>query len=197
MPGYKKNRVTWLLAFLITRYESILSTVSPSAGCSVFLSNHSSRKQSCPATRSRREDQALLLRRRLPLVPNKASSDAGPELAGRESHEAMESPEALMCPLEKGDRGIEISKSSRWQPCCWAIDTVFILFYTVAFCRELTEVSRSDYWNLSGRRRVFTDKLFKIKHLSGKRRGFTDELSFTDGLWLWLNRLWLSVFSWF
>ena len=29
---------------------------------------------------------------------NKASSDAGPELAGRESRAAMESPEALMCP---------------------------------------------------------------------------------------------------
>jgi len=51
-------------------------------------------------------------------VPNKASSDAGPELAGRESHEAMESPEAQMCTLEKGVRGIEISKSPRWQPCC-------------------------------------------------------------------------------
>ena len=95
------------MAFLITHYESILSAVSPSAGCSVFLSNHSSRKQSCPATRSRREDQALLLRRRLPLVPNKASSDAGPELAGSGSHKAMESPKAMMCPLEKGVRGIE------------------------------------------------------------------------------------------
>ena len=30
----------------------------------------------------------------------KASSDAGPELAGRESCVAMESPQALMCPLE-------------------------------------------------------------------------------------------------
>ena len=30
----------------------------------------------------------------------KASSDAGPELAGRESRVAMESPQALMCPLE-------------------------------------------------------------------------------------------------
>ena len=39
----------------------------------------------------------------------KASSDAGPELAGRESCMAMESPQALMCPLEKGVRGIEIS----------------------------------------------------------------------------------------
>ena len=37
----------------------------------------------------------------------KASSDAGPELAGRESRVAMESPQALMCPLEKG-----INKSS-------------------------------------------------------------------------------------
>ncbi len=42
---------------------------------------------------------------------NKASSDAGPELAGRESHEAMESPEALMCPLEKGVSGINKSSS--------------------------------------------------------------------------------------
>ena len=42
---------------------------------------------------------------------NKASSDAGPELASRESHEAMESPEALMCPLEKGVRGINKSSS--------------------------------------------------------------------------------------
>ncbi len=39
----------------------------------------------------------------------KASSDAGPELAGRESCVAMESPQALICPLEKGVRGIEIS----------------------------------------------------------------------------------------
>ena len=37
----------------------------------------------------------------------KASSDAGPELAGSGSHKAMESPKALMCPLEKGVRGIE------------------------------------------------------------------------------------------
>ena len=43
----------------------------------------------------------------MPSNSNKASSDAGPELASRESHEAMESPEALMCPLEKGVRGIE------------------------------------------------------------------------------------------
>ena len=38
---------------------------------------------------------------------NKSSSDDRPESAGRESHEAMESPKALMCPLEKGVRGIE------------------------------------------------------------------------------------------
>ena len=42
---------------------------------------------------------------------NKASSDAGPELASRESHEAMESPMTLMCPLEKGVRGINKSSS--------------------------------------------------------------------------------------
>ena len=41
----------------------------------------------------------------------KASSDAGPELAGSGSHKAMESPKALMCPLEKGVRGIETSGS--------------------------------------------------------------------------------------
>ena len=31
-----------------------------------------------------------------------ASSDAGPELAGREGHAAMESPQALIAPLERG-----------------------------------------------------------------------------------------------
>ena len=33
---------------------------------------------------------------------NKSSSDAGPELAGREGHAAMESPQALIAPLERG-----------------------------------------------------------------------------------------------
>ena len=33
------------------------------------------------------------------------SSDAGPELAGRESHAAMESPQALIAPLGKGVGG--------------------------------------------------------------------------------------------
>jgi len=33
---------------------------------------------------------------------NKASPDAGPKLAGRESHAAMESPQALIAPLERG-----------------------------------------------------------------------------------------------
>ena len=32
----------------------------------------------------------------------RASSDAGPELAGRESRAAMESPQALAAPLERG-----------------------------------------------------------------------------------------------
>ena len=32
----------------------------------------------------------------------RASSDAGPELAGREGHAAMESPQALIAPLERG-----------------------------------------------------------------------------------------------
>ena len=70
------------------------------------------------AARSPREIQTLLLRGSLPLVPNKASSDAGPKLSSRESRAVMESPKALMCPLEKGIREIEISKSSRGQPCC-------------------------------------------------------------------------------
>ena len=53
------------------------------------------------------QQEALLLRRHLPLVPNKASSDAGPELAGRESRAAMESPKALIAPLKGG-----VNKSS-------------------------------------------------------------------------------------
>ena len=36
----------------------------------------------------------------------RASSDAGPELAGREGHAAMESPEALIAPLERGSGGL-------------------------------------------------------------------------------------------
>ena len=40
----------------------------------------------------------------------RASSDAGPELAGRESHAAMESPQALIAPLE---RGCPLKKSVR------------------------------------------------------------------------------------
>ena len=50
----------------------------------------------------------------------KASSDAGPELAGRESCVAMESPQALMCPLEKGVRGIEISGLCRCPAMNWS-----------------------------------------------------------------------------
>ena len=37
----------------------------------------------------------------------RASSDAGPELAGRESHAAMESPQALIAPLERGSGGLK------------------------------------------------------------------------------------------
>ena len=50
----------------------------------------------------------------------KASSDAGPELAGRESCVAMESPQALMGPLEKGVRGIEISRLCRCPAMSWS-----------------------------------------------------------------------------
>ena len=64
-----------------------------------------------PSKKKPREDQTLMLCRRLPLVPNKASSDAGPELAGSGSHKAMESPKALMCPLGNGISGINKSSS--------------------------------------------------------------------------------------
>ena len=39
-------------------------------------------------------------------------------VGGQGSRAAMESQKALICPLEKGVGGIEISKSSRRQPCC-------------------------------------------------------------------------------
>ena len=39
------------------------------------------------------------------------SSDAGPELAGREGHVAMESPQALIDPLERGSGGFNKSSS--------------------------------------------------------------------------------------
>ena len=38
---------------------------------------------------------------------NKASSDAGPELAGREAIAAMESPQALIAPLKRGSGGLK------------------------------------------------------------------------------------------
>ena len=37
---------------------------------------------------------------------NRASSDAGPELAGREGPAAMESPQALIAPLKRGLGGL-------------------------------------------------------------------------------------------
>ena len=37
---------------------------------------------------------------------NRASSDAGPELAGREATAAMESPQALIAPLKRGSGGL-------------------------------------------------------------------------------------------
>ena len=47
-----------------------------------------------------RQEPALLRVLRKRNSSGEASSDAGPELAGRESRVAMESPQALMCPLE-------------------------------------------------------------------------------------------------
>ena len=61
-------------------------------------------KECCPELR---QGPALLRVLRKRNSSGKASSDAGPELAGRESCVAMESPQALMCPLEKG-----VNKSS-------------------------------------------------------------------------------------
>ena len=81
------------------------------------ISSYVCQKWSCPATRSPREDQALLLCRRLPLVPNKASSDAGRRTAKRWPC-GDGKPEGPDRPLEKGAGGIEISKSSQRQPCC-------------------------------------------------------------------------------
>ena len=60
----------------------------------------------CPELRQEPAQLRVLCK---PNSSGKASSDAGLELAGRESCVAMESPQALMCPLEKGGRGIEIS----------------------------------------------------------------------------------------
>ena len=68
-----------------------------------------------PAAAKARSAQVLRKRN----SSGKASSDAGPELAGRESCVAMESPQALMCPLEKGVRGIEISGLCRYPAMNW------------------------------------------------------------------------------
>ena len=57
----------------------------------------------CPELR---QGPALLRVLRKRNSSGKASSDAGPELAGRESCVAMESPQALMCPLEMGLAGL-------------------------------------------------------------------------------------------
>ena len=43
---------------------------------------------------------------------NKASSDAGPELAGRESPATMESPQALIAPLERGSGGLKLTRGA-------------------------------------------------------------------------------------
>ena len=65
-----------------------------------------------------RQEPALLRVLRKRSSSGKASSDAGPELAGRESCVAMESPQALMCPLENGFSGINKSSSDdRPGPC--------------------------------------------------------------------------------
>ena len=42
----------------------------------------------------------------------RASSDAGPELAGREGPAAMESPKALIAPLERGSGGLKLTRGA-------------------------------------------------------------------------------------
>ena len=42
----------------------------------------------------------------------RASSDAGPELAGRESPAAMESPKALIAPLKRGMGGLTLTRGA-------------------------------------------------------------------------------------
>ena len=71
----------------------------------------------CPELRQESAQLRVLRKRN---SSGKASSDAGPELAGRESCVAMESPQALMCPLEKGVRGIEISVLCRCSAMNWS-----------------------------------------------------------------------------
>ncbi len=44
----------------------------------------------------------------------RASSDAGPELAGREGPAAMESPQTLIAPLERGSGGLKRNVRSVW-----------------------------------------------------------------------------------
>ena len=43
---------------------------------------------------------------------NRASSDAGPELAGRAGTAAMESPQALIAPLERGSGGLRLTRGA-------------------------------------------------------------------------------------
>jgi len=58
-----------------------------------------------PSNKKPREDQALLLCRRLPLVPNKASSDAGRRTAKRWPC-ALVRTKAWCAPLKRGLGGL-------------------------------------------------------------------------------------------
>ena len=84
-----------------------------------------------------RQEPALLRVLRKRSSSGKASSDAGLELAGRESCAAMESPQALMCPLEKGVRGIEIS----WLCRCPAYTIIVMLVLYAS--RKQVELQRA------------------------------------------------------
>ena len=65
---------------------------------SLFLVLSMVRQSDATVVAELRQGPALLRVLRKWNPSGKASSDAGPELAGRESRVAMESPQALMCP---------------------------------------------------------------------------------------------------
>ena len=97
--GYVKKWVTWRSLYLLTGCESILSSVAPISGCSVFsldmpLGSNRVRQQSpVMSDRSGHAQQQGIIRCR-----------AGVGEQG--SCAAMESPEALIAPLKRGVGGL-------------------------------------------------------------------------------------------
>ena len=143
-------------------------------------------KWSCPATRSLREDQALLLRRRLPLVPRAASPHGGNLVAAVIDIWAhlLDTCDVLELCVSLIIRGRLTIRSGLCG--CSASLTSVSLHGCLALCG--VRLSCSPPWNLitvkgwlkklslSVKRRDFADKLFKINNLSGRRRCFTDKI---------------------